>query len=455
MDVVVVVPGIMGTRLALPGRNGVADEEVWPPTVLETQLGYRRREKLADARVVPTTVIENIWCFDFYGPLFTLLGDIGYSESSNQRLVKFPYDWRRDLFATAERLASVLDGVHRDGARTITLVGHSMGGLICRLLLEGPSYRGRPWFGAIRTFIAIATPHVGAPLALARALGAEGAMGISKSDFAWLSSQEAYPSAYQLFPAPGEDACWDQASGDLRAIDIHQPVAGRLLGLNPTLLGRCAALHQTLSSGARPPHVRFFYFAAAGHRTATRVNVFEVGGRIDPARTIITRTEDAGDGTVPLYSALARAPQRHVATNEHASAFLGSPFRSVFFRLFGQDAGPAVEMHDGPTIKLSVESRSIQAGRDIEALLYPELPSADAAASFKVLGGDLVLRKVRDGEAVLSREVRRIAVAYEGPKLDRLRLALDPLEEPGHYELVFESENGSARTAFAVWGPSS
>jgi hypothetical protein len=67
MDAVVLIPGIMGTRLILPAAApGNEPEEVWPPTPLETQRGYKRIDKLQDPLVVAGSVIDNVLCFSFY-----------------------------------------------------------------------------------------------------------------------------------------------------------------------------------------------------------------------------------------------------------------------------------------------------------------------------------------------------------------------------------------------------
>jgi pimeloyl-ACP methyl ester carboxylesterase len=455
MHVVVFVPGTMGTELFLPG-GGASPEKVWPPEPLETQFGYKRRAKLADPRVVPGRIISKVLCFDFYQPVLDLLGDLGFTpDGTAQRLIPFPYDWRLDLFDTAARLAQVLDAAHDAGASRISLVGHSMGGLICRLLLEARTWRGRPWFGAIDQFIAIATPHLGAPLALGRVLGIDSALGISGADFAWLASREEYPSAYQLLPAPGEQACWNQADPALAPLDIYAPDVARSLGLSPTLLARVRALHEILGPGAAPPGKRYFYFAAAGHRTATRVNVFlDAAGVVNPNGTGMTLTADGGDGTVPMFSALPSLGQRHIATNEHATAFKGDAFRRVFVRLLGGDEGPAVEVAVATGLVLSVEAPLVTAGQDIEVLLYAMGDAEDPHGGLPEIGGELVLHKLRDGTTTSATEVRRIRVAYAGPPVDRLRLYLEPVAEPGHYQLRFEGSPGDTEPArFGVCAP--
>jgi len=441
----------MGTELFLPDGRGGRGEKVWPPRPLETQLGYRRREKLADPRVIPGDIISDVLCFDFYQPPLDLLQDLGFTtDGTDQRLVPFPYDWRRDLFETTAALA-VRIGEMAPAAERISLVAHSMGGLIARLLLESPDWRNSDWFPKIDQLIAIAVPHLGAPLALGRILGVDSAVGISGEDFAWLASRETFPSAYQLLPAPGEAVCWDQTNPTLGTLNIYGEADAGSLGLNARLLERARAVHRVLGANASPAHVRYFYLAAAGHRTPTRLNVFRrADGTVDPSQTQLTRTADSGDGTVPMFSALPRLGQRHIATNEHATAFKGDAFRRVFVRLFGLDEGPALEAALAG-LALSIEAPLVTAGEDIEVLLHAVGDADDPHGALGEIKGDLVLRKVRDGDATVEEEVRRAPVAYAGPALSRLRLYLAPIEAPGHYQLHFEGAPADAGPeAFAV-----
>lgn len=452
MLAVIVVPGIMGTELFLPRPGDAGAEKVWPPTPWETQFGYDRREKLASPALVLGDLIPNVLCFNFYQPLIDQLVGLGFTlGDASRRLIKFPYDWRRDLFDTAARLADVIEAAWADGATEISLVAHSMGGLVSRLIFEDLQHRNQPWFGAMKQLIAIATPHLGAPLALARVLGRDSALGISGADFAWLASNTDYPSAYQLLPAPGEGACWDQDDPALRSLDIYDPAVAAALGLNPAQLARAQALHAVLGAGNAPPGVRYFYFAGAGHRTATRVNVFRnAGGAINLAKTVVTRTEDSGDGTVPMYSALPQRGQRHIAINEHATAFTGDPFHRAFVRLLGGNAGPALERV--PVLALSVEAPLVPADEDIEILLH----SADEdTGGFTEVKGQLVIARVAAGEPIIEdgeefvpltveAEIRKIDISYAGPPLDKLRLIVAAVGAPGHYQIRFIGKPQSA-----------
>ncbi|MCB9958286.1 MAG: hypothetical protein H6843_06665 [Rhodospirillaceae bacterium] len=459
MKAAVLVPGIMATRLELHG------EEVWPPTPWETKFGYHRINELQDAAVQPTELVFSVLSFQFYSTIRDLLAELGYSAGgSSKRYVDVPYDWRRDLFDTVGVLANRLRQLHLDGATEIVLIGHSMGGLICRLLLEGGQFANEPWFAAIDKFIALAVPHLGAPLALARIFGVDATLGISAEDFAKLAKNVNYPSGYQLIPAPGEKAIWDLATTELDALDPYDPAVATKLGLVPALVDRARAVHDVLGKAARPAGVRYFYCAGVGHKTATRVNV-RLGGQqqADHSQTVVTFTPDAGDGTVPQFSALPHLGQRQLVVNEHSTVFEGLPFKRVFARLFGQDAGPPVEV-DGSgepeaTVALSVDSRVQVAGRPIEVtldLIAPNPAASQGAAGVPVattFRGTLILDLVGDSGRIEARGYREIPIAYDGPGINRIAVHLPAVDEPGLFLLRFSGDTRAVNDVrFAVSG---
>ena len=451
MKAAVVVPGIMATRLILPAAaTGDADEEVWPPTPLETQFGYRRIDKLRDHRLVPGRIVDQVLCFPFYRLLVSQLGELGYAaDGAERRLVEFPYDWRRDLFDTADRLADRLDALAGDGAEDISLVAHSMGGLVARLVLESGAFDDRPFFPAVRRLVALAVPHLGAPLALARIFGVDGALGIRPEDFARLAADRDFPSGYQLIPAPGEAAVWNLASRDAAPLDVYDPAIAGPLGMDPHLVARAAAVHEVLGTYRQPEHVRYVFFGGTGHRTVTRVNVsLTAGAPADHRRTVVTRTPDAGDGTVPIWSALPRPAQRQLVVNEHATVFDGIPFKRVFFRLMGGDAGPPLEAlpgaaEAGPHLALTIDGPVQRARRAIEltiAVVEPaaEFALADVPGRVGRIDGELVIDRLdEDGRRALPEAHARIPIRYDGPPVERLTLLLPAIDEPGLFRMRF------------------
>lgn len=432
MEAVIFLPGIMGCVLKTP-----QGETVWPPTPLETQFGYKRTDELLRDDLVVTDVVRSVLCFGVYQPLIDQLHDIGFSEGDPaKRLEIFAYDWRRDLEGTADLLAARMASVAQAGADAITLVAHSMGGLVARLALESGKFDTEPWFGKVVGLFTIGTPHLGAPLALARVLGMEGALGISGADFRKLANDSRYPTGYQLLPAPTEEACWDIRPGMLPPIDIYDPVAAQGLGLDPVLMARARFVFDTLAAGSPPKHVRYFYFAASGHQTPTRLNVGSAG-------KVLTRTDDAGDGTVPLWSALPRSKQKQVVIGEHASFFTERAFKAVFYRLLGKSF-PAPPVALAGMVALSVHAIMMKPNERVEVVLVPGEPTGQ-------IGGTLVLERTEDEGVSFSEARAPVQVSYSGPEVPKLTLRLPPIAEPGLYQLRFLGQPGSSDPArFAV-----
>lgn len=419
MECVMFVPGIMGSVLKTP-----AGDEIWPPTVWETQFGYGRKDQLLRDDLVAPDIVRTVWCAGIYQPLVEQLSDIGYSEDahSGKRLVVFPYDWRRDLEQTAELLSRRLADLVTSGATRITIVAHSMGGLIARLALESHRFETEAWFQRVTAFLALATPHLGAPQALARILGLDSALGISAADFKELAADRRYPSGYQLLPPPAEAICWDLATDDLRPIEIYSAAAASRLGLDPVLLARARFVQETLAGGAQPPHVRYFYFAGTGHATPTRINVGSSGQQV-------TSATDAGDGTVPMWSALPRSGQKQLVFGEHASFFNGVTFKAVFYRLLGARY-PVPPLGAAPEIAMSVQSISIRQNDPIDLLLSPSTPVGQ-------IKGEVRLWRTEDPGQSFTQFREPARVSYDGPQLPHLKLVLPAPGKSGLYRIDF------------------
>lgn len=98
---------------------------------------------------------------DFYGSILTSLAAIAGRRGFN--LVEFPYDWRLSCAGSATRLLARLADLHTTQAVPVTLVTHSMGGIVARLALSHPQYSQQ--VHGVERLIHIATPIVGSPTA--------------------------------------------------------------------------------------------------------------------------------------------------------------------------------------------------------------------------------------------------------------------------------------------------
>ncbi len=183
---IVVLPGIMGSRLTDPRT----DELVWNP--LGSPIGHSPDIFMVDpdritqvaAPLVPDEThpyslatqhrhVAHIKHFynvipDYYGDLAKHLASMQLPALQDRHLTPkvycCGYDWRQDNARSAARLASVVDEALRDtGARKVIIVAHSMGGLVAR-------YYARVLGGEakIHQLILLASPNLGVPAAYAQ-----------------------------------------------------------------------------------------------------------------------------------------------------------------------------------------------------------------------------------------------------------------------------------------------
>jgi hypothetical protein len=137
---VYIIPGILGSQLCLPRERPAPDNLLWldPYDVhlgLLTQLALSRSPVRACGPVLHG-----------YLPLKLTLEAAGYTVHG------FDYDWRRDIAATATALALRLA---TESAREISLIAHSMGGLVARIALHAESGQ------RVQRLITLGTPHGG------------------------------------------------------------------------------------------------------------------------------------------------------------------------------------------------------------------------------------------------------------------------------------------------------
>ncbi|MGH3913111.1 MAG: esterase/lipase family protein, partial [Pseudonocardiaceae bacterium] len=237
-------------------------------------------------------------------------------------VVAVPYDFRRSIVEAAERLDAVVCA-HLNGAseaerhKRVTLVAHSMGGLVARVWL---GVLGRwPW---CRTLITLGTPHRGAPKALKWLVNGvplrPGTTGMLRG---WESVVQLLPRyrAVRDLAVAGKDepgaALYPHelpipwlAERAKKAYDLHEEIeqrCGDLPRRGPNTVACIGWSHPTLSAA----------FWRAGLLRVTKNHPDWLG--------LDGWERDFGDGTVPSFSALppeldddehspVRLVQRHV-----------------------------------------------------------------------------------------------------------------------------------------------
>jgi len=342
-DLVVVLPGILGSTLARDGQ------QVWAPSsgavwqairsfgasiqslTLPVDLGDDppgdEVEPLAlmpDLHLLPGIWSANIGYDRLLGWLtqrFKLVQADPQNCSTPGNLLPFAYDWRLSCRYNARRLKRVvepalerwraLDQANRE-ARLI-LICHSMGGLVARWYVEQEG-------GAAHTrkLITIGTPNRGAVAALQQLVnGVEKSVGPLRLDLSRFA--RSLPSAHQLLP---QYACLETGAG------LTPISAVALPNVNSALVADAVAFHAALDAA---PASAYALHPIVGTRQPTPTTARLVGERIETSDAI-EGAREGGDGTVPRLSAapkalrpddprLRYAPDQHLGLHSHQAVF--------------------------------------------------------------------------------------------------------------------------------------
>lgn len=425
----ILIPGIMGSVLELNG------EVVWPGSILELRLPYRKMDKLMQPGLNATDVIRRVSISTQYQGLIDDLARCGFVETDNPKtLYVFPYDWRKDNAESAGKLADLADqAVTQGGATELSLIAHSMGGLISRYFLESGDFAGRPGLAAVTRLLTLGTPHRGAPLALSAALGKEKRLFLNADQVHQLVSDPRYPSLYQLLPPPGEPFAWDEdKEAKFGEVDIYDKDVAETLGLVAKNLKSAKDFHAKLDMGKRPRSqgkpVRYFFFAGTRQTTISSVNVLKVDATLFEVRK--TELEDAGDGTVPVWSATVTGVQGQPVGGEHSTIYRNNTLRRTMAVLLGAKGVLAVTPIQ---VEVALRERVVHDGDTVHVALT-------FGAGVDKLDGKLVihLTEVDAGGAVTSTTlVSEHNISYKGLNAEKLNVIFSAPAFPGIYRVSY------------------
>ncbi len=158
MQHLIFIPGFYGTRLVQTSDRKIVWLSAWQAlfgskTAARTGFGVAGERALVPGTVLDCIpVIPGIYAKDVYavflGKLRARLGTRG----SSPRIHLFAYDWREDYFAVVKQLARLVSELKHQGATSIAIIAHSMGGLITSYYLrygsQTPEDAVETWEGA-------------------------------------------------------------------------------------------------------------------------------------------------------------------------------------------------------------------------------------------------------------------------------------------------------------------
>ena len=155
---------------------------------------------LGNVRVVPLVYVVDVYA--------SLLENLEDRFQGKARIIPFSYDWRQDNFKAVTKLAQLVDQLIDSGTRSISILAHSMGGLIATYYLRygkqkpetTPELPGENWNGAqkIDRVVLAGVPFRGA-MSRFQHMQTGTRFGLNRS---LLTAQaiSSLPATYQLLP---------------------------------------------------------------------------------------------------------------------------------------------------------------------------------------------------------------------------------------------------------------
>lgn len=338
-DVVVVLPGIMGSTLSKSG------ELVWAPSrssvitaistfgrsIKEMRLPQGIGDNHPDDGVEPVAlmpdlhILPGIWNpqIGYDELLKSLHNRFHFIERSAEKphlipnLLPVAYDWRLSNRFNGRRLKSIVEPAlerwRAKGGRfadaKLIFICHSMGGLVARWYIE------KEGGAAItRKLVTLGTPYRGALDALDKLVNGVkkgiGPLGIDLTLFA-----QSLPSLYQLIP---EYACIESENKLLKTTETAIP------GLQTEMIADAMRFHNDIDAAAATQHATAFdIHPIVGTRQMTSTTARISGNTVEPIEKIFGE-EEGGDATVPRLSAIPKgvlmdSPIIHFIAEQHGS----------------------------------------------------------------------------------------------------------------------------------------
>lgn len=292
-SLIILLPGLMGTSLEDRGDH---PQLLWVNPLAYARGEVNRLEMAEDGQrdVTPGVKVKPrnlLWLV--YARLLLRL-------QKEYEIHTFPYDWRRFTWDTAPLLKDFIDQkLSQSRFDKVTLVGHSLGGLVSMDYLIGEGTRAHAE-KHVRRLVTLGTPFRGALLSvIALARGDDPKLNLLRSINSGndpLRMLRSFPSMYEILPAPS--GCYPDWN-PLPKVDIWDPTSWEHQNVKINRQHLISALehHEQLSQA--DPQVPVYCVAGALVKTILGINGDLLQGEVDE------RWEGAlsGDGTVATASA--------------------------------------------------------------------------------------------------------------------------------------------------------
>jgi pimeloyl-ACP methyl ester carboxylesterase len=321
---VLFVPGLMGSLLAQPRDRPQPDNLLWlDPN--DIQQGHLSLLTMPGAQLVASGPV-------LYGylPLKLVLQAAGYTVRC------FAYDWRRDLADSGLVLSRVIAATR---AREISVVAHSMGGLVARYALTTEAGQ------RVQRLITLGTPHGGsfAPVQAVRGVYplVRRLAQIDPHHLPEVLARDVFSSFHSLYQMLPLDS----------ALDLINSRSWPRIGPQPnaTLLDRVPMLR------LGGPDARINALAGYGFQTPVHIACVE--------EDFYYRYESAGDGTVPTARAVLPGCEAWFCNVPHGELARSPLVHEAVLKLLADEApqlpGAPPPALDPPTSASDTELRQV------------------------------------------------------------------------------------------------
>lgn len=448
-DVVVVLPGIMGSTLE---KNG---ERVWAPSagvILKAIATFGRSIKamslppgigdnhpgdgvdpvalMPDIHLLPGLWSVNIGYEALLGFLRKRFHFIEHSADDPDRmpnLLPVAYDWRLSNRYNGKRLKGIvepaLDRWRAQGGpfadAKLIFICHSMGGLVARWYIEMEG-------GAelTRKLVTLGTPYRGALAALDQLVnGVRKGIGPLKVDLTHFA--RSLPSLHQLLP---EYACIENGP------DLVKTTGTALPELDTAMVGDAMRFHDELDEAASANSSGLDIHPILGYRQSTLTTARISGTSVVPIEKIHNEDE-GGDATVPRLAAIPKGLRpdspviRHIA-DQHGSLQCN---RGILDEIEGILTAKPVIYKALPRLEMGVRTEPVV------------LPGEKIVVQATVAGGGLVALQAE----FANEQGKKVASARLRVAEDAQRCEIDPLP-PGAYRITVGGVGSAAAAVSPV-----
>lgn len=332
LEPIVIIPGIMGSRL-----NKVSDgAEVWPnvqkmaDSKTDSYLDVLKLSNFGQQifgqginasdviRVATGTYFGFSFDEPFYAPLINSLVSEGYVEGQN--IFVAPYDWRLSVASSSENIASVVsNAISHSPNGKINIIAHSMGGLVVKQYLSHA-----PSVSFLDKLVLAGVPQLGSPK-MFKALQYGDDLDFGYGPIKILNPNEVksisqnMPGAYDLLPSRRYvdqiegSYVLDGRNGGANALSYDATrqfmTSNSSDSRNNLLIGRSDAFHTNLDNNSiNAPMV--YNLVGCQNPTIKKFAIYDNG--------VVDVVRGNGDKTVPIDSAM------NLANNFNNYFFLNS-----------------------------------------------------------------------------------------------------------------------------------